>query len=98
MDTPVLTRRTLFKVGTVAGGGLLLGFTLPLARAADPPAGDFAPNAFVRIGHDDRVTLIMSQVEMGQGVYTALSMLIAEELEVELAQVTVEAAPPNDKL
>jgi isoquinoline 1-oxidoreductase subunit beta len=98
MDTLALTRRSLFKVGTVAGGGLLLGFTLPLARAADPPAGDFAPNAFVRIGHDDRVTLIMSQVEMGQGVYTALSMLIAEELEVELAQVTVEAAPPNDKL
>ncbi|MGA8688861.1 MAG: xanthine dehydrogenase family protein molybdopterin-binding subunit, partial [Methyloceanibacter sp.] len=47
---------------------------------------------------DDSVTLVMPQVEMGQGTYTSMTMLIAEELEVELAQVTLEAAPPNDKL
>ena len=55
-------------------------------------------NAFVRIGRDDKVTLVMPQVEMGQGTYTSMSMLIAEELEVDLSQVTLEAAPPNDKL
>ena len=58
----------------------------------------FAPNAFVRIGRDDKVTLVMPQVEMGQGTYTSMSMLIAEELEVDLPQITLEAAPPNDKL
>ena len=68
------------------------------ARAAPASADIFAPNAFIRIGRDDSVTLVMPQVEMGQGTYTSMSMLIAEELEVELAQVTVEAAPPDDKL
>ena len=48
--------------------------------------------------HDNSVTLVMPQVEMGQGTYTSMPMLIAEELEVDLAQVTLEAAPPNDKL
>jgi isoquinoline 1-oxidoreductase beta subunit len=80
---------------------MLVGFYLPqLGRAGAAPTGAdlFAPNAFVRIGHDDSVTLVMPQVEMGQGTYTSMSMLIAEELEVDLSQVTLEAAPPNDKL
>ena len=80
---------------------MLVGFYLPqLGRAgAAPTSADiFAPNAFVRIGRDDKVTLVMPQVEMGQGTYTSMSMLIAEELEVDLSQVTLEAAPPNDKL
>ena len=59
---------------------------------------DFAPNAFVRIGRDGRITLIMSQVEMGQGTYTSMPMLIAEELEVDLDQVHLEHAPPDDRL
>ena len=57
-----------------------------------------APNAFVRIKPDDSITLVMPQVEMGQGTYTSMSMLIAEELEVDLAKVGLEAAPPSDKL
>ena len=80
---------------------MLVGFYLPqLGRAgAAPTSADlFAPNAFVRIGRDDSVTLVMPQVEMGQGTYTSMSMLIAEELEVDLSQVTLEAAPPDDKL
>src|SRR5204862_7514625 len=57
-----------------------------------------APNAFIRINHDGEVALIIPQVEMGQGTYTSLSMLIAEELEVALDQVRIEAAPPDDGL
>lgn len=96
-----VSRRTFLLTGAAAGGGLLVGFALPRlidAKAAPASGNDFAPNAFIRIGADDSVTLIMPQVEMGQGTYTSMSMLIAEELEVELAQVTAEAAPPNDKL
>ena len=94
------TRRTFLKVSAAAGGGLLIGFYLPAARAAPATAanaGDFAPNAFVLIGRDDSVTLIMPQVEMGQGTYTSMPMLIAEELEVDLGQIALEAAPPDDR-
>ena len=61
------------------------------------PQKSFAPNAFIRIGRDDSVTLVMPYVEMGQGTYTSMPMLIAEELEVSLDQVTLEAAPPDDR-
>ncbi|HXL20802.1 MAG TPA: molybdopterin cofactor-binding domain-containing protein, partial [Streptosporangiaceae bacterium] len=87
---------------TATGGGLLLGCRMgersgaAAAAAAAPPA--FAPNAFIRIGSDGRVALIMNQVEMGQGTYTSMPMLLAEELEVGLDQVQLEHAPPNDKL
>lgn len=94
------TRRTFLAAGAAAGGGLLLGVSLPaLARnveAAD--ASSFAPNAFVRIGHDGQVTLIMHKVEMGQGTYTSMPMLLAEELELDLSQVRLEHAPPSDQL
>ena len=74
----------------------------PRRRLRTPPtAGDdgpFAPNAFIRIDRTGKVTLIMPQVEMGQGVYTALAMILAEELDARFDQVTVEAAPPSDAL
>jgi isoquinoline 1-oxidoreductase subunit beta len=95
-----VSRRTFFKVSAAAGGGLLIGFYLPTVRAAPATAahaGAFAPNAFVRIGRDDTATLIMPQVEMGQGTYTSMPMLIAEELEVDLGQIVLEAAPPDDR-
>src|SRR5258707_4548065 len=66
------------------------------AEAAD--ADGFVPNAFIRIEGDGRVVLIMPYVEMGQGTYTSIPMLIAEELEVDLKQVRLEHAPPNEKL
>jgi len=96
-----LSRRTFLKVTAAAGGGLLLSFILPRTiwskEAAGARAADmFAPNAFIRIGRDGLVTLIMPYVEMGQGTYTAIPMLIAEELEVDLTQVTLEAAPPDE--
>src|SRR5262249_48036103 len=95
-----LTRRRFLTAGAAAGGGLLLSVSLPAltcdAKAAD--AGTFAPNAFVRIGRDGQVTLIMHKVEMGQGTYTSMPMLLAEELEVDLSQVRLEHAPPSDEL
>src|SRR5258708_24423885 len=94
-----LSRRTVLTAGAAAGGGLLIGFRLlPATNAvAAPEAEAFAPNAFVRIEKNGRVTVISPSIEMGQVTYTSLSMLIAEELEVDLPQVSVEHAPPTDK-
>jgi isoquinoline 1-oxidoreductase beta subunit len=63
-----------------------------------PPGGPFAPNAFLRIDKAGKVTLVIPQVEMGQGVFTSLAMMIAEELDADWDNVHVEAAPPNEKL
>ena len=98
-----LSRRRFLSVSAAVGGGLLIGFTTgPSIGAVDaaqsvasPP---FTPNAFVRIGSDGQVVMTMPYVEMGQGTYTSIPMLIAEELEVDLKQVRVEHAPPNEKL
>jgi len=78
----------------------MLSLNLPFAsgEAEAGRAGGFAPNAFIRIESDGRIVLIMPYVEMGQGTYTSIPMLIAEELEVDLRQVQVEHAPPNEKL
>lgn len=97
-----LSRRTFLKTGAAVGGGLLIGFTIPLGNAAlaREQADDrlFAPNAFIRIDPRGKITLIMPQVEMGQGIYTGIAMILAEELDVNLDGVTLEAAPPNDAL
>src|SRR5437899_2239732 len=98
-----MSRRHLLFAGAAAGGGLLIGWrsdagARALAAADRTPPAAFAPNAFIRIGRDGRVTLIMCQVEMGQGTYTSMPMLMAEELEVGLDQVQLEHAPPDDKL
>ena len=94
-----LSRRTFLTASVAMGGGLLLSVKLPLsAWAAASGAGPVDLNAFVQIDRDGTVRLIMPYVEMGQGTYTSISMLIAEELEVDLSQVQYEHAPPNDKL
>jgi len=98
---PRLDRRGFLKAGAALGGGLVIRLALPLAlrpawAAAASPG--FAPNAFIRIDRQGVVTLVMPMVEMGQGTYTALPMLLAEELEVGLDQVRLEHAPPNDAL
>lgn len=92
-----LSRRSFLRAGAAAGGGLLLSLSLPRVAAATG-AESFVPNAFIRIGGDGRIVLTMPYVEMGQGTYTAIPMLIAEELEVDLNQVQLEHAPPNEKL
>jgi isoquinoline 1-oxidoreductase beta subunit len=80
------------------GGSLVVAFHLPFARGAPAQKPAFAPNAFIRIDAHGKVTLIMPQVEMGQGIYTSVAMILAEELDAAFDQVTLEAAPPNDKL
>src|SRR5882672_3834110 len=98
-----LPSRRALMTGALAGG-FTLAFRLPLNAANEPeqppdnPAGQFAPNAFIRIDHAGKTTLVMPQVEMGQGVYTAVAMILAEELDANFAQVAVEHAPPSDKL
>ncbi len=97
-----LSRRSLLKAAG-AGGALLLTVQVPLlaTKAMAAQSNEAAPaafNAVVRIGADDVVTLVMPRVEMGQGTYTAVPMLIAEELEVDLAKVRLEHAPADDKL
>ena len=95
-----LSRRGLLQAGAAAAGGLILSLSLPFAgrHSKALAADEFAPNAFIRIGSDGRVILTMPYVEMGQGTYTSIPMLIAEELEVDLKQVRLEHAPPNEKL
>jgi isoquinoline 1-oxidoreductase beta subunit len=96
-----LDRRTFIRAGVAAAGGLIVDLAIPLgecpalAQAAPPP---FAPNAFIRVDRQSVVTLVMPMVEMGQGVYTAMATLLAEELEVGLDQVRLEHAPPDDGL
>jgi isoquinoline 1-oxidoreductase subunit beta len=95
-----LTRRGFLQAGAAAGGGLMLSLSLPFANGEAEAAGadGFAPNAFIRIADDGQIVLTMPYVEMGQGSYTAIPMLIAEELEVDLKQVRLEHAPPDEKL
>ena len=98
----VPSRRNLLKAGLA--GGLVLAFHIPLRAANEPeqlpddPTGQFAPNAFIRIDHAGKTTLVMPQVEMGQGIYTAVAMILADELDADFSQVALEHAPPNDKL
>ncbi len=91
---PHVTRRSFLQAGAALGGGLVIGWHLPASAA---PGAAFAPNAFVRIARDGSVALTIPQVEMGQGTYTSMAMLIAEELDVDLAQVQVDHAPADDK-
>ena len=95
-DPAALTRRQFVLVTVAAGGALVLGVTWRrLHLAGERRRGAGVLNAYVRIAPDNTITLVMPKVEMGQGTYTSLPMLIAEELEVDLAAVTVEAAPPD---
>ncbi|HEX5123073.1 MAG TPA: molybdopterin cofactor-binding domain-containing protein, partial [Rhodanobacteraceae bacterium] len=95
---PSASRRTFLKTGLTAGGALLLGFRLKAIDGATAPATTFAPDAFIRIDPSGAVTLIMPQVEMGQGVYTSIPMIIAEELDAKWDSVRVDHAPPSDAL
>src|SRR6267142_4563755 len=101
-QTPDISRRALLT-GSLAGG-FLLASHLPV-RAVNEPVqppdvtdGKFAPNAFIRIDPAGKTTLVMPQVEMGQGIYTAVAMILAEELDADYQQIVLEHAPPNDKL
>src|SRR5258708_27084078 len=107
-----IKRRDFLRVGAAAGGGLLIGLYLPefakagtdagvpqpgMAALAEGELSTFAPNAFLRIGANDRVTLIIGQSEMGQGILTSLPILLAEELEVDFSTVHFEQVPADKR-
>jgi isoquinoline 1-oxidoreductase subunit beta len=105
-STPI-DRRTFLKVMSATGAGLTLGiFAADNAAQVSGPGkttgtaatGEFAPNAFLRIKPDNTVTVLVKHVEMGQGTYTGLPTLVAEELDAAWSQVRVEGAPADEKL
>jgi len=94
-----MKRRDFLKVS--ASGGLLLGFGLPVRaeiRDTLTTNAPFAPNAFLRVDRTGKVTFVSPMIEMGQGTYTSLPMLIAEELEVDVDKVAIEHSPADDKV
>ncbi|HLY06939.1 MAG TPA: molybdopterin cofactor-binding domain-containing protein [Rhizomicrobium sp.] len=98
------SRRGVLTTGLTAG--FVLAFHVPFAGAAapndseglSPEPGPFAPNAFIRIDTSGKTALVMPQVEMGQGVYTSIAMMLAEELDADWNSVALEHAPANEKL
>lgn len=92
-----VSRRAFLTTAAAVGGGLLIGFRVPIAEASQA-TGALAPNAFVRVDRDGRIHVTLPYVEMGQGAYTAQAQLLAEELEVDIEQLTLEHAPPNEAL
>jgi isoquinoline 1-oxidoreductase subunit beta len=91
-----LSRRRF--LGLVARTAFVFSFYVPSRRSSQAAErANFAPNAFIRIDHQGNVTLVMPQVEMGQGTYTSISMILAEELDVDWSRVRTEHAPPDEK-
>jgi isoquinoline 1-oxidoreductase subunit beta len=95
-----VSRRAFLKSGAAVTGGLVIAIALPGCKPSAQSSGEtkfIEPNAWLRIGTDDSITFFCDKSEMGQGVYTSLTMLIAEELGVSLARINVEFAPPGDQ-
>ncbi|PQA83354.1 aldehyde oxidase [Limnohabitans sp. TS-CS-82] len=89
------SRRSFLKASAAVSGGLMLGFNLPGTQGEAMAAGTvYTPNAWVHIADNNVITLLSARSEMGQGVYTSMPMLIAEELNVDIKQIKVVAAPP----
>src|ERR1700758_4687486 len=85
-----LSRRDFVGAGFAAGAGLVIGFYLPHSGASQKDV--FSPNAYLRITPDNKVTIVVARSEMGQGVRTALPMILAEELEADWKQIEIEQA------
>ena len=98
-----IDRRDFIRLSAMASGGLVLGFYInsngeaQAAESASGPGGSFAPNAFVRIAPDGKVTIVSKQPEIGQGIKTSLPMVIAEQLDVDWKDVTIEQADVHDR-
>src|SRR5262245_8793814 len=94
------TRRVFLKGAAAGAAGLVIGMRLPVqqsvavAQATEP----FAPNAFLRIGQDGIVTVISKHIEFGQGTFTGIATILAEELDADWSSIRVESAPANVKL
>jgi isoquinoline 1-oxidoreductase beta subunit len=95
--SPVVSRRDFLKTGAASGAGLVIAVQLQGCAKPPPPVStaSFAPNAWVRVQEDGTVLIEVDRSEMGQGVSTALPMLVAEELEADWSTVRYEAAPAN---
>jgi isoquinoline 1-oxidoreductase subunit beta len=85
-----LSRRSFLTVGAAAGAGLVIGFYLP--HGSSSRGKGFAPNAYLKIGSDGKITVVVARSEMGQGVHTSLPMILAEELEADWKQIVIEQA------
>ncbi len=100
--TPDPSRRVFLKLTAMAGGGLLIAWTAPAVWAAEQDAPQAArskpadPGAFVKIHPDNTVEILVNRLDFGQGALTALPMLLAEELDVDWAQVRASLAPAAD--
>src|SRR5205809_483816 len=100
---PVVNRRDFLKTGAAGGVALVIGFHLSPAAFADQAQDQEkkTPNPFdawVRVTPDNNVTLILGKSEMGQGIMTALPMILAEELCLDWKRVKIEQAPTNPKI
>src|SRR5258708_35261115 len=84
-----LSRREFVAVGVAAGAGLVVGFYLPHGGSKSKA---FSPNAYLRITPDNKITIVVARSEMGQGVRTALPMILAEELEADWKEIEIEQA------
>src|SRR5271170_810181 len=100
---PILQRRDFLKTAVTGSAALLVGFHLPASAFADSsedqekkPVNPF--NAWVRIAPDNQVTLILGKSEMGQGIMTALPMILAEELCLDWSKIKIDQAPTNPKI
>src|SRR5579864_2370936 len=85
-----ISRREFVGIGVAAGAGLVVGFYLPHAGSSRKES--FSPNAYLRITPDNKITVVVARSEMGQGVRTALPMILAEELEADWKQIEIEQA------
>ncbi|MEO7674572.1 MAG: molybdopterin cofactor-binding domain-containing protein, partial [Pyrinomonadaceae bacterium] len=95
-----MDRRSFIKATLIASGALLVEAALPMRSRAEErfglaaaPAADFQPNAFIKLAPDGKVTIVVGQAEMGQGVLTSLPQIVADELEVDWNDVDFEHGP-----
>ena len=87
-----LSRREFLTAGAAAGAGLVIGFYLPHGNSSGNAGNGFAPNAYLKITPDGKITIVVARSEMGQGVRTSLPMILAEELEADWKQIAIEQA------
>jgi isoquinoline 1-oxidoreductase beta subunit len=96
MITTNTSRRNFLKTGALLSGGLMISFVVPGATRLKGADTDFSPNAYLRVGTDDSIHVVLAHSEMGQGIWTTLTMLIAEELDADWSKIHVEHSPAGD--